>query len=106
MRHGIDPRAMYETLRTAIADSRAHDLIIGRSVLDRDFEPRFALDLLLKDLRLAVAMGREAGVRMLATNLVEQLYCEAQAKGYGAQDATAIIRPLEDLTGTEVRAAD
>ena len=103
-KYGIDPRQMFETLQAATASSPAHDRMIGDSVLPRDFTSRFGLDLHAKDQALAADLGRQVGVRMLVTSLVSQVYQEAQARGYGGLNTSAIIRPLEDLAGVEVTA--
>lgn len=105
VKNGVDPRALYETLRTAIADSRMHERLVPDKILARDFAPLFAVDLLAKDLGLASQLSRQSGVRALVTNLSDQLFQEAQARGYGQSDIAAIIRPLEDLVGVEVKPA-
>ena len=72
----------------------------------RDFSPGFAVDLLLKDLRLALDLGRRSGVRLVTTSLADQLYQEARAKGHGELDASALFLTLEDLSGVEVKFRD
>ena len=57
----------------------------------------FALDLHAKDQQLAADLGKLTGVRMLVTSTVNEVYKEAQARGYGGQNTSAVIRPLEDL---------
>ncbi len=103
VKYGIDPAAMYDTLRSATASSPAHDRMINEDVLQRDFSAKFALDLHAKDQQLAADLGKLVGVRMLVTSAVNELYKEAQARGYGGQNTTAIIRPLEDLHGVTVQ---
>ena len=97
VKYGIDPAAMFETLQSATAASPGHERMIGEGVLQRDFEPKFALDLHAKDQQLAADLGKLVGVRMLVTSTVNEIYKEAQAKGYGGNNTTAVIRPLEDL---------
>ncbi|MBM4437181.1 MAG: NAD(P)-dependent oxidoreductase [Actinobacteria bacterium] len=103
VRNGIDPQQLFGMLKTAMANSRSHELVLPNVVLPRKFDARFAVDLLSKDIGLAVALGRRSGVRLLMTNLADQLFQEAQAKGYGKSDIGAIFRPLEELAGVEVK---
>ena len=105
VKNGVEPRALYEMLHTATADSRMHERLVPDQILARDFAPLFAVDLLAKDLGLAAQLGRQSGVRALVTTLSDQLFQEAQLKGHGQSDIAAIIRPLEELTGVEVRPA-
>ncbi len=106
VRNGLDPQQLFDMLRTARANSATHELLLPNIVLPRKFDAAFAVNLLSKDLGLALALGRDSGVRLLVTNLVDQLFQEAQARGYGDQDIGAIFRPLEELAGVEVRSAD
>jgi 3-hydroxyisobutyrate dehydrogenase-like beta-hydroxyacid dehydrogenase len=105
VKYGIDPAAMYETLQSATASSPGHERMVKESVLARDFDPKFALDLHAKDQQLAADLGKLTGVRMLVTSAVNEVYKEAQARGYGGQNTSAVIRPLEDLHDVTVAPA-
>lgn len=67
------------------------------------FRPGFMTNLLAKDLGLALDLGDEIGAPLFLTALTRQLYGEAQAKGYGADDYTSILRILESVAGVNVR---
>ena len=105
-KNGIDPGQLYKTLMGAFAASRCMEVDLPNLVLKRDFSARFAVDLLLKDLGLALELGRRSEVRLLATTLADQLYQETRQHGYGDLDAAAIFKPLEELTGVEVKSTD
>ncbi len=70
------------------------------------FEPGFFTDLLVKDLRLVTELGEELNVPLTLVAVAKQLYEAARAQGYGRDDYTAVVRPLEDLVGVTVRTAD
>ncbi len=106
VKNGIDPAQLYTTLMGAFAASRAMEVDLPGLVLKGDFSANFAVELLLKDLGLALDLGRESNVRLLATTLADQLYQEARTMGYGDLDAAAIFKPLEQLAGVEVRSTD
>ena len=103
VKYGIDPATMFETLQSATAASPGHERMIRDGVLQRDFEAKFALNLHAKDQQLAADLGKLVGVRMLVTSTVNEVYKEAQACGYGNDNTTAIIRPLEDLHNVTVK---
>ena len=67
------------------------------------FEPGFFTDLLIKDLRLVQGLGEELHVPLTLAAVAKLMYEAARAQGYGRDDYTAVVRPLEDLTGVEVR---
>ena len=102
---GLDPRQVYEIVRTSSGASRALDGLAS-SVFKRDFEPGFTVDLMHKDVSLAVAMGRANGVRLLAGALAEQLLQEARGAGLGSRATAAAITLHERLAGVEVRPAE
>lgn len=101
-RAGIDPRLLYDIIRTSGGASRSLDGLAS-SAFKRDFAPGFTVDLMHKDVSLAVALGREQGVRLLAGALAEQLLQEARAAGLGGQSTTAAITLHERLAGVEVK---
>jgi 3-hydroxyisobutyrate dehydrogenase-like beta-hydroxyacid dehydrogenase len=103
VKNGIDPQQLFDTLMGAYAASRCMEVDMPNLVFPGDFEARFGVELLLKDLGLALALGRRSNVRLLATTLADQLYQETRHKGLGDLDAAALIKPLEELAGVEVR---
>ena len=67
------------------------------------FEPGFFTDLMAKDLRLVLETGDELSVPLALAAAAKQMYEAARAMGYGRNDYTAVVRPLEQLAGVEVR---
>ena len=106
VKNGIDPQQLFDTLMGAYAASRCMEVDMPNLVFPRDFEARFGVELLLKDLGLALELGRRSNVRLLATTLADQLYQEVRHMGMGDLDAAALIKPLEELAGVEVRSGD
>jgi 2-hydroxymethylglutarate dehydrogenase len=100
---GIDPNLLYEVVSNSSGASRS--LGSAPAILKRDFEPGFMIDLMHKDVSLAVELGKQLKVRTLAGALAQQLLQEAQAAGLGRASMTAEIIPLERLVGLEVRSA-
>ncbi|MGH2458090.1 MAG: NAD(P)-dependent oxidoreductase [Chloroflexota bacterium] len=99
---GIDPKVLVEVCGNSSAGSRT---LTGTSqaVLRRDFEPGFMIDLMHKDVGLAVELGKTLTVRTLAAALAEQFLQEAQGAGLGKRGTAAQIIPLERNAGVEVR---
>lgn len=99
---GIDPQVVYEVCSNSSAGSKT---LTGtaQSVLRRDFEPGFMIDLMHKDVGLAVDLGKTLKVRTLAAALTQQFLQEAQAAGLGRAGTAAQILPLERSAGVEVK---
>lgn len=90
-REGIDAALLYELLTTSTGDSRVLRTRYPLAGVDpahpssREYEPLFALDLIAKDLALALALGES---RVAAAAL--SAYREAQAAGHGSLDYSAV----------------
>ncbi|MEM1106382.1 MAG: 3-hydroxyisobutyrate dehydrogenase [Pseudomonadota bacterium] len=61
------------------------------SPADRGYAPGFAVDMMLKDLKLAQAAGAEAGATTPLGGQAEALYAMFSAMGEGGKDFSAII---------------
>lgn len=74
----------------------------GPQMIERDWRPGFTIDLQQKDLRLALDGAAELGVPLPGTALIFQLYRGLQAKGLGSEGNHALVKALEELSGTEL----
>jgi 2-hydroxy-3-oxopropionate reductase len=100
---GVDPAKIVQVLGGGLANSRVLELK-GSAVIDRKFAPGFRIDLHRKDLNIALAAGKEQGVPLFATALVDQLFQALAAAGEGELDHSAVIRVYEKLSNFEVKA--
>ena len=98
---GVDQKVAAEVIKHSTGASAAM-LTTGARMLNRDFEPTFALNLLLKDLRLAAEMAQEAEVRFFFGNLAKEVVGEACMSGLAGQDIAALVQPLEELAGVRL----
>lgn len=105
VRAGLAPETILDMLNASTARSFVTEEILGRRILEGRFEFGFRLELMRKDLRLAVAEADAVGAPMLVNALVRQLYELAQAHGDGTDDMTAVVRELERSAGAVIRRA-
>lgn len=101
---GVDPTLLFETIASATGNSFQMSRNFPDLILKGNFAPMFSVNLLHKDVTLGVEVGREQHVRTLLSALVQQVFAEARDAGHGEEDIAAVIRPLEKLSGVEVRA--
>lgn len=101
---GVDPKVMYEIIQGATGGSRQIERNLPKFVFPGNFDAAFSVEHLHKDVALAVELGKQQQVRMLLGALTQQVLEEARAAGHAHEDIAALIRPLERLTGVEVRA--
>ena len=102
--HGVDPRQLFEVISASSGSSNQFEKRIPR-VLNRNFEPTFTVDLSRKDLRLALQAADEIDYPMSVASLVHAFYTEASAKGYGEEDACAVVKVFEENADVLVEAS-
>ena len=74
-----------------------------RFLFKGNFEPGFATALAAKDVRLATDLGREYGIPMELSNLVDQRHVEALFRGWGPEDSDAVAKIQEEKSGIQLR---
>ena len=95
-REGIDPAVLYRLLTSSMGDSRVLrtrfpvEGISPDHPASRDYEPLFALDLMAKDLDLALELAGAHGVEAPVATASRDRYRAAQKQGAGALDYSAV----------------
>jgi 2-hydroxy-3-oxopropionate reductase len=92
---GVDPEKIIDVLSGGLAASKALEVKRGK-LLTRDFEPGGKVAFHHKDLGIALETGREYGVALPVTALVDQMFGALEAKGRGAWDHSALITLLDN----------
>ena len=100
---GLDLNTVMEVVK--VADFRSPLLVSnGRNILNRDFSPSFALELMLKDAGLIEKFGESLESPIPALAVVKKNLASAVALGFGKENASALIKALEKEAGVEVKA--
>ena len=98
---GVDPAKILDAISGGLAGSAVleakRDKMLGHS-----FDPGFRVELHHKDLGIALAAGREYGVSLPVTAIVDQILESLTAKGRGDRDHSAILTLIEDLAQHEI----
>jgi 3-hydroxyisobutyrate dehydrogenase len=86
--NGVDPALFLDAIKGRPMDSGyAH--LKGEKILTGDFSPAFALNVAAKDVRLALAMARDAGIELGLGPVTLQRFERAIELGHGEEDAAA-----------------
>ena len=102
LKAGVGVETLYEALSKSSGNTeRMHRF--PDSVFKGNFDPGFQVDLAVKDAGLATQMGRDLGIPMELWDLVQQRYMEAQGRGWGKLDSSAVVRLQEERAGVEIR---
>jgi 3-hydroxyisobutyrate dehydrogenase-like beta-hydroxyacid dehydrogenase len=99
---GATPQAVLEVIGSSFGASA----MLNRNtplIIQRDFDGKTSVNLILKDLGLIQEVGRQIGARMLMTSQAGEVFKEAQALGNGDKDMSATVLTLEQIMGIEVK---
>lgn len=101
-RFGLDPAVMVDVLNASTGMSNSSQKKFKQFVLSRSFDAGFGLDLMVKDLGIALGVARETGTPAPVSALVREMWAAAQAMLGPGQDHTAAAKLSERLANTEL----
>jgi 3-hydroxyisobutyrate dehydrogenase len=101
-RFGLDPEVMVDVLNSATGMNNSTQKKFKQFVLSRRFDSGFGLDLMVKDLSIALEIGRDTQTPAPFAALCRELWAGAAARLGPGQDHTAAARLSEQLAGAEL----
>ena len=101
-RFGLDPELMVDVLNASTGMTNSSQKKFKQYVLSRKFDSGFSLDLLVKDLSIAMGVGRETATPTPFAALCRDLTAGARALLGPGQDHTALAKFSEALADTEL----
>jgi 3-hydroxyisobutyrate dehydrogenase len=102
-RVGLDPAAMNAVLNESTGGSWVTENHVSQRILSRTFDDPFRLELMRKDVSIAVGVARAQGLELPAFELADRLYAAANdAAGPGAS-LSELSRYVEGYVGGEIR---
>jgi 2-hydroxy-3-oxopropionate reductase len=104
-RAGVEPSKLIDVLSGGLAANRAME-VKREKLLTRDFEPGGKVKFHHKDLGIALEAGREYGVTLPVTALVDQMFGELEARGRGDLDHAALLTLIEERADHRIGTAE
>lgn len=95
---GVDPAKVIEVLSGGLAANKVME-VKREKLLNREFEPGGKVESHRKDLGIALESGREYGVALPVTALVNEMFGALVAKGRSGWDHSALITLVEEWSG-------
>jgi 3-hydroxyisobutyrate dehydrogenase-like beta-hydroxyacid dehydrogenase len=102
---GLDPELMIGVINKSSGRSFPTERFAAGPVLTRRFDFGFRMELMAKDMRLALQEAEALGLVMPTSRAAQMLYGLAMAGGGGKGDVTELARLTEGWAGTEIAAA-
>ncbi len=104
-RAGLDPAVMTDVLNEATGGSWITRTHIHQRVISRSFDDPFKLELMLKDMGIAVDLARELGMPAPISEEGRRLWQQADAARGPGVSVSELVRWVETEAGTEIRSA-
>ena len=98
---GVAPETLLEVINAGNGRSYSTEVKFPNFILNRSFDDGFALDLMVKDLKIALETAAEVGHPMFSGSAISQLWQTAFARAHGPEGHTSIYAFLENLSGEE-----
>jgi 3-hydroxyisobutyrate dehydrogenase len=97
---GLDPALMVDVLNASTGMNNSTQKKFAQFVLSRRFDSGFGLDLMVKDLSIALEVGREGGTPTPFAALCREMWASAAALLGPGADHTAVAQLSERLAGS------
>ena len=94
---GIDAKTLLEVIRPSMGHSIKFERCMEALLAGEPFGS--VIDLQVKDLRLAVALGEEGGVPLVVSTRIEEIFARFSQEGRGQQDITEVLREAIQQAG-------
>lgn len=102
-RAGLDPAVMVQVLNASTGTNNSTRKKFAQYVLSRRFDAGFGLDLMLKDLTIALGVAEETETPAPFAAHCREMWAAARGMLGPGQDHTAMARLSEALVGQELR---
>jgi 2-hydroxy-3-oxopropionate reductase len=97
---GVSPEKILDVLSGGLAGNKVME-VKREKFLSHKFEPGGKVEFHSKDLGIALAAGREYGVVLPVTAIVDQMFDSLMARGRGGWDHSALLTSIENLAQRE-----
>lgn len=93
-RAGLSHETMMKCLRASTVSGTMLENAAPR-ILGRDFAPRGAVEIFVKDMGLAIELAKEHGIELAVVPAARKMFQRAEAAGWGKDDAGRVIEVYE-----------
>ena len=101
---GVDAGTLFEAVSRSTGNTRSMQWRYPPALLKGNFTPTFTVDLVRKDLGLAIELAEQFGVPLQLGPLAYKEYDEMSKGGRGGLDTSSVALLQEERAGVEIRA--
>jgi 3-hydroxyisobutyrate dehydrogenase-like beta-hydroxyacid dehydrogenase len=96
---GIEPSTMYEVLGQCAANSYHLQFKLPSFIIPGHFDKGHRIEMMTKDLDIALDIARQKNVALLLTGMATQLYRAAASDGFARKDISSMVDFLGSFVG-------
>jgi len=88
----------HDIMKTCLSAGSVNGMMwthLGPRLMERDFEPRGAVEIFVKDMGVAIDLAHECGVDLQVVPAARKMFQRAEAAGWGKFDASRVIEVYE-----------
>ncbi|MDE0808917.1 MAG: NAD(P)-dependent oxidoreductase [Alphaproteobacteria bacterium] len=100
---GLDPETMIQAISAGTGRNSTIDMIMPNNVLPRTFDFGATIEILMKDVHLALAEGEAQGVTQLMCQQSRQMLMMAVNQGWAQRDLSELAKLVEGWAGMEIK---
>ena len=100
---GVDLTAALNCINHSSGKSSISENIMAQRVLNRSFDKTFALDLLQKDIGIAVDLIQEESLKLPSMHLIQEQFALIEKESASQLDFSAAVQGLEKISQIELR---
>lgn len=103
---GLDPDIMFDIISKSSGSSYALTAKYKKYIAKGNFNPGFMVNLMYKDLQLAIDTAKDLNYPLLNGNIAQQMFEIAKTEGMGNEDISSVVKIFEKWADVEVRSED
>ena len=103
---GLDPKTMLQAISAGTGRNSTIDMIMPNNVLPRTFDFGATIEILMKDVHLALAEGEAQGVTQLMCQQSRQMLMMAVNQGWAQRDLSELTKLVEGWAGMEIKSKE
>jgi len=98
---GISPETLFEVLSKCAANSYHLQTKLPQFIIPGRFDPGHRIEMMVKDLEIALQVAKELNTSMMLTGLGAQMYRAGASAGYARKDISAMVNFLGSFVGLD-----
>lgn len=98
---GVTPEKFYEVLSQSAANSYHMQSKLPNFIIPDQFDTGHRIEMMIKDLEIALQIARDNNVPMQLSSLGTQMYRAGSSSGYAKKDISAMVKYLGSIVGIQ-----